>query len=437
MYARLAVARRAGSQHRGLADVLLRQKHSASPALGKGPSKSTRCLQGFQPAHAAIGAQRRSTPFGLHMFPKPAGHHKSAMSSQGPLATNMLSRVSLFPPALPSNSAGVKRKLVCKQGGTDDKGHAHACKKKPHNPKQPAIGGQSSKGRLQIPARLPNLRTTQPAIGDKGPSITQWLEDMLQDKLRTAVWKKGQLFVDLFSGKRSPVGRQVGKRGGAFIAFDVLIDARFDLSHPEVEETLMRWIRQGLVWGLWLGTDCTTWSRASYSKGPGWFNSYRTQRNLWGELTSLSPKAKEKVLQGNAHAQFSFRVLRQIADQPLAVAGLENPAGSVIWLLPELQALGKGSRVYQRTCHYCQYGARWKKPTRFLFVGGTKALAPRKLCTQKGQRRCGKTGLPHLQLGGGRRHPSSGKVLTELATEYPPKLAAQLVDCLAGGSKPA
>ena len=94
--------------------------------------------------------------------------------------------------------------------------------------KKPAIGGQSSKGRLQIPARLPNLRTKQPAIGDKGPSITQWLEDMLQDKLRTAVWKKGQLFVDLASGKRSQVGRQVGKRGGAFIAFDVLIDARFD-----------------------------------------------------------------------------------------------------------------------------------------------------------------------------------------------------------------
>lgn len=424
MFAKLASGEGRGcQQHRGLADALCQPRRSVSPALSiaNGPKKSTRKLEkGPKPAQA----QRRHKPSSLHLFSRTNGLHDSAKSSQGLLASKPLSRKSV---ALPKNNATAKRKFIHRQTGADyKKRRAHVQNKKPRKLK-------ICTSRVQILKKQPILWTVRPAIGGShGPSITHWLEEMRQDRLRSAVWRKGQLFIDLFSGRNSPVGRQVGKRGGAFIAFDVLIDVRFDLSNPEVQETLMRWIRQGLVWSVWLGTDCTTWSRASYSKGPGWLNSYRTQHNLWGQLSSLSTHAKEKVLQGNAHLRFSIAVLQQIADQPLATGGFENPASSVIWLLPELQALGEGMRFHKSTCHYCQYGTRWKKPTHLLFVGGAKALAPCKLCQGKAKL-CNKTGLPHLQLGGGRCHPSSGKVLTQLATEYPPALAARMVDCLTGG----
>jgi hypothetical protein len=255
-----------------------------------------------------------------------------------------------------------------------------------------------------------------------------------QERLRGATWKKGLLFLDFFSGKTSPMGRQVGKRGGAYISFDVLIDAAFDLANVELQGVVLRWIRNGFVWGVWLGTDCTTWSTASYSKGPGWFNSYRSQRNLWGELAELTPKAKKKVLEGNSHALFSIRVLQEVAHRPLAVAGLENPAGSAIWKLPALEELGEGSRGFCSTCHYCQFGTRWKKPTKFLFIGAARVLAPSARCKAVG-RCCSKTKLPHLKLGQGRCHPSSGKLLTRLAMKYPPKLVSQLMECMAGGSK--
>jgi hypothetical protein len=341
--------------------------------------------------------------------------------------------LTLAPPTLPKGVHGVKRKAppaIHRKSNTGGKEQAHACKKR--------LRSQICKDKRQIPARLPNLGEKKPAIGGQRQpqAVTQWLEEMRQDRLQRATWKKGQLFVDLFSGKTGPVGRAVDRRGGASISFDILIDGRFDLSNPEVEQTLMRWIAQGLVWGVFLGTDCTTWSSASWSKGPGWFNSFRSRQNLWGELAQLTPKAKEKVLQGNAHALFTIRLLQQVANQPLAVAGLENPAGSVIWRLPEMQALEKGGRVYHSICDYCQYGARWRKTTRLLFVGGARALAPCRRCKKRGKR-CSKTGLPHLMLGGGRRHPSSGKELTKLATIYPKQLAARLVDCLAGGSGPA
>jgi hypothetical protein len=226
---------------------------------------------------------------------------------------------------------------------------------------------------------------------------------------------------------------EVGRRGGAYIAFDILIDKRFDLTNPEVEKVLWRWIEQGFVWAVWLGTDCTTWSRASYSKGPGWLNSYRRMVNLWGDPNLLSAKAQEKVSQGNKHVLFSLRILDHVARQPSVSvgAGMENPAGSAIWLLPELLALcnSHGGKIHRSTCHYCQYGKPWRKATTFLWVGTPKATAPDKKCHPQG-RLCSRTGRPHVRLGQGRCHPSSGKPLTQVAQPYPPKLAAKLVDCL-------
>ena len=230
------------------------------------------------------------------------------------------------------------------------------------------------------------------------------------------------------------MGRRVQKRGGAFIAFDVLIDKRFDLDDPVVEAVLQEWLGKGMVWGFWLGTDCTTWSRASWSPGGGWFNSYRNQLCLWGALEKLRPKAAERVKEGNRHVKFSLRMLEIAAKTPSIVAGMENPAGSVMWLLPEVLGFEARypNRVFRTTCHYCQYGKPWKKPTTFLWVGGDKGLAPQKKCENGKGKVCGRTGQPHSRLGGGRLQPQTGKRMTKVAEPYPPKLAEAMVCCLAG-----
>jgi hypothetical protein len=359
------------------------------------------------------------------MYSKLASRSGASLPRQAPARPALATHALCGSARAPSKSSGSHWRP--KQGSAKKQELPPATRDQKESPsKRPRSKRRKQGQQLQAaPARI------EPAIGGAAPTTTKWLEDLRQEIVGRATWKKGLLFADLFSGKNCPVGQEVGARGGAYLSFDVLIDARFDLNQPEVEHTLMRWIRQGLLWGAFLGTDCTTWSPASYSKGPGWFNSYRSQGNLWGELASLSPKAQEKVLLGNAHARFSIRVLQAIADQPLAVGGLENPLPSVIWKLPEFLALGRRSRTHHSTCHYCQYGTPWKKPTKLLFVGGNQALAPSKLCRQRGKR-CSRTKKPHLKLGQGRRHPSSGAVLTKLATEYPQKLASQIVDCMAG-----
>ena len=382
------------------------------------------------------GPPSNATRGGPNMFDTLRGAGNFAKSARGCGVKNRSPLPSATAP-LPRGGTSFKRDVqaaIGAQGARDAHQDSKPCKRaKTTQVCQRARSVKS--GAAPAPRKsVDKVLAKIPAIG--GPTVTQWLEELRKEKLRSATWKQGQLFVDLFSGPRSPVGRQVGKRGGAYIAFDILIDERFDVTNPEVEQLLKRWIQQGLVWGVWLGTDCTTWSRASYCKGLGWFNFYRSRQNLWGELAKLSPKAKQRVLEGNQHALFSCRMLWHVLNQPLAVAGLENPAGSVIWLLPQLLALERDhpSKVHKSICDYCQYGAPWKKPTTFLWVGIATALAPCKRCgTQKGHICPPRTGKEHLRLGQGRCHPTSGKKLTKLATPYPPKLAAQLVDCLAKG----
>eukprot|EP00959_Pyramimonas_sp_CCMP1952_P161086 3368499-Pyramimonas_sp.AAC.1 len=45
---------------------------------------------------------------------------------------------------------------------------------------------------------------------------------------------------------------------------------------------------------------------------------------------------------------------------------LENPLDSLIWQLPEMQALESRSVVYTIVPDYCQFGSAWKKPTKLL-----------------------------------------------------------------------
>ena len=260
-----------------------------------------------------------------------------------------------------------------------------------------------------------------------------WLESVLGEALRSAVWRRGQVYLALFAGT-DPVGAMVKKMGGAVIRFELELDPRYDLTQPEVQETVLKWIRLGIAWATFLGTHCQTWSLASFSKGPGWLNSFRSRGNLWGALDQLRPEARALVLAGNEHARFSIRVLRCVAQQPLAVGAMENPAGSVIWRLPEVLALQTEwpQKMFKGTCDYCQYGKRWRKRTTVLWVGVDTSLVPQRLCCPRQRGHCSRTGRQHMLLGQGRCHPQSGKPLTKLAQPYPKPLAKKFADCLVG-----
>jgi len=299
---------------------------------------------------------------------------------------------------------------------------------------QPAAGRRTSPGRGRKRGRAHN--DPQGLVGGLAAlpeEVADFLGSLLRGALGSSSGRPGKVFLSLFAGT-DPIGKVFLARGEGVIRFDTQLDARLNLEHLEVQETIFKWMRSGVIWAVWLGTYCRTWSRASFSLGVGWLNSYRTNTHPWGDLDKLSPKAKGLVLSGNQHLRFSLKVLEQAARQGNIVAGMENPMGSVMWRLPQVKALPERmpGRVFPATCDYCQYGVRWKKPTTVLWVGVEGAMAPTKRCVMGRGGRCSRTGRCHIKLGQGRLDPKTGKPMTQVAEPYPPPLAKAFANCMAG-----
>ena len=103
---------------------------------------------------------------------------------------------------------------------------------------------------------------------------------------------------------------------------------------------------------------------------------------------------------------------------------LENPQTSFLWDLPELQALVNRSDCYVRVLDFCQFGTKWKKPTRFLFGGipWSDSEPLQRRCEARGGR-CSRTGQKHLILEG---PGPDGRPWTRTAQPYPLELCRML-----------
>lgn len=277
-----------------------------------------------------------------------------------------------------------------------------------------------------------NCSLTTPLPKSMPSHITVFLQGLLDKALAAATWRKGRIFLSLFAGT-DPIGAVFEFDGGAVVRFDTAIDARLDLEDSMVQEVILRWGRSGIVWASFLGTHCRTFSLASYSKGPGWYNSYRTVSNPWGELAKLGVKQQALVLAGNNHATFSVNFLRLAAAHGIK-AGMENPKGSVLFKLPLVQAIPKEmpGKAFTMTCDYCQYGKPWQKGTTVLWVGVHMDLAPHKCCGAPRGGKCSRTNRPHKKLGNGRMDAKTGKRMTKVAEPYPWPLAKAFALCLDG-----
>ena len=317
-----------------------------------------------------------------------------------------------------------------------------------HQPPKPMTGGMiltrqgQKRGRAnnspqEFAAHQPRGTNMQMprGLGALPQEVLNFLGSLLHAALQSSHGRPGRVFLALFAGT-DPVGKVFLAKGWGVIRFDTQLDDRLNLEHIEVQAVIFKWMDSGVVWAIWLGTYCRTWSRASFSiGGPGWINSYRTKSHPWGDLDKLNPKAKALVLAGNEHVRFSIKVLEQAARQGNITAGMENPMGSVIWRLPQVKALPEQmpKQTFIATCDYCQYGVRWKKPTSILWVGVRQALAPTKRCVMRPGACCSRTGRCHIKLGQGRLDPKTRKPMTQVAEPYPPSLAKVFANCLAGG----
>ena len=243
------------------------------------------------------------------------------------------------------------------------------------------------------------------------------LERALRHSLRQG---RRQVCLELFSGKGG-ISQAFCKRGWGVVSVD--LNQGFDLTCKLVVDLITGWISSRVVAAVWLGTPCSSWSRARHDidgHGP------RTRSHIHG-CPGLGPLDEERIKIGNQTMKVSARFIQcaKLANIP---CGLENPDSSMLWLAPEISKLIRDALIIKQD--YCQYGCRWRKRTRFAFWNVTDPSPfETKICHGRGGV-CSVSNRPHIILKG--KDPATGIAWTKIAEPYPKKLCLGAVNMILG-----
>ena len=231
--------------------------------------------------------------------------------------------------------------------------------------------------------------------------------------------------LDLFSG----CGRVANAaRAREYLAteVDILLGDHCDMSLRKVTRALCRLIELKRFSCAMLAPPCTSFSRARRGKPGGKMpGPLRTSESPWG-LDNLLEKDVIRLHMANLIMKNTITVIRALlkARVPFIV---ENPQSSIMWWLPEVQTMLEHSDVVTIDTHFCQWGTRWKKATKFMcFLLGASANVLGKRCYARGCV-CSRTGRPHVLLTGTSK---SGAFWSQIAQPYPPALAKSLATVL-------
>ena len=151
--------------------------------------------------------------------------------------------------------------------------------------------------------------------------------------------RRGKFFLEIFAGCMR-LSAAVALRGLAVaVPIDIANGAHFDIILSPVADTIVGWIKSGLIWAVALGTPCTRWSSARRCEPAG-----RTDKD------------------GLECARFTVRVLQECFTHNVFVV-LENPWASGLWSWQPLRRQLNRLGCELHEAHLCAYGAAWKKPT--------------------------------------------------------------------------
>ena len=185
-----------------------------------------------------------------------------------------------------------------------------------------------------------------------------------------------------------------------------------------------------MVLGLFLGTQCSSWSRALRGPPGSSWCSVRSLKHIYG-LPNLSDSARRRVQIGNIQVRHTAAIIN--ACRKIGVpCMLENPRTSMLWHAPCISRLLHPDSCMLHQFDQCQYGTRWKKATTIAAWGcGHCAVLN---CSCKGKGGIGSTTKkPHIVLPGYSK--AHKRPWTSVAQEYPPRLASRISDVLIVSSR--
>ena len=149
----------------------------------------------------------------------------------------------------------------------------------------------------------------------------------------------------------------------------------------------------------------------------------RTVEQPWGKnRETLRDYEFEQLQTANSIVRFVLAFFKKCIQHRVPFI-IENPASSLLWLLPEFVALMASTDVCSVVFDMCLFKSLHKKRTRLLgYMVDLPSFFDNKTCP--GRKVCSVTGLPHHLLTGAFK----GVFRTRAAKEYPPLLCRSLAD---------
>ena len=282
---------------------------------------------------------------------------------------------------------------------------------------------------------------SNPCVSDAW--IVSRLRTHFRNALRSAKCDRKRVYLELYAGAKV-VTAALRKDGCGVIAFEIDDGPEFDLTRACVHRTILGWIRGGCVAAVFLGTQCSSWSRARRGPpGTGWC-AIRSNACILG-LPGLLDRDRAKIEIGNLQVKYTCHIIRTCVTLSVPCM-LENPLTSMMWLHPLLISLCRKDCAEAHVFDQCQFGAPWKKATKIVsWHCGHELFLTKKCSGHKGI--CSRSHKPHIVLSGcSKQH---GVLWTSLAQKYPPVLSKhiarkiidqsthlQLQQCFGSGQKP-
>ena len=205
------------------------------------------------------------------------------------------------------------------------------------------------------------------------------------------------------------------------MSIDINLGSHFDITKPHILKRIKGWIKGGCVNFVWIGTPCSSWSRARRGPPNSSWCTIRSKQFLQG-LPNLRPADQSKIDSGNKTAAISSEIISLciLLGVPCCI---ENPATSLLfesrYLKPKL------ADACCTTCKldFCGYKARWRKRTLLAAWHFPEIQEACRLC-HSSNHICSFSGKPHIILTGA--DPSSGRLWTAVAEPYPKPLCTKL-----------
>ena len=254
--------------------------------------------------------------------------------------------------------------------------------------------------------------------------IVGLLRSHLRKALRQARVDKHRIFLDLYAGEGG-VACCISKLGFASCTFEIDLGNQFDLTRRVVHNLIVGWISSGVVSGLYLATQCSSWSRAR--RGPPGSNwcLIRNNQFIYG-VPDLNISNQQKVDTGNTQMKNSAHLIRMCVVSGTPVM-LENPVTSLMWSAPPVCALLRLKCCQSTTFDMCGFGTRWKKGTRIAAWNCVSLDSLSRKCSgRKGI--CSFSHKPHIVLSGS--CAGSSKLWTSVAQAYPTRLCQSVARIL-------